>query len=798
MTGTTMPPLSAGPSLTVGSGQAVGPGKKTSASFANFFRVAAVAERLATHLQPGSASNPTEFFGLCLSLARGIDYAVANNEVPPKAQDLPLLLKQVCLRKNDLFLQAAIMVLMISVKNACKIGWFSDKDSQELFTFANEIGNSFCSPGDVNTVLSDSLSIISTVMSRFYPLMKMGQILTSFEVKPGYGAYVIDFHISKNTKHSPQEKIRLFVVQRDNTETPACIISPQQVNFLLNGKGVERRTNVSMDTGPQLPTNVTAMLKYGTNLLQAVGQFNGRYIIVVAFMSMTPLPEIPVLLDYVQSDVAAPDPDSDIIEGPSRVSLNCPISYTRIRTPVKGHTCKHLQCCDFSNFVDINSRRPSWRCPHCNQHVCYTDIRVDQNMVKVLKEVAENVVDVIISADGSWQAIMESDDNADKTCEETVNCQKETPGQQGPATSLVDLSIVMDLTEDDNRMDVVSTSDVDDEKPSQATLLSQSVATNLTMPNAVDQNVASRLEDDFWSDVYLNHGSGTSNTGMQMIHGTSGITDAISPVLNRDAMVQGNNNFTSLLQNQISASGNLQQSQLVNAAVNNEYGRLTQIPRHVNRNPIAVQALPVQSQTSIRQQRPRTNLNSAIPNGSSIASQAALPITPTSNGFNMGSNHMMDRQQQHLRSRTNPHQVLDRTPPSLQHQSTAQNPNHPDLSFNMGQSVQQAAGVSTSSQRPGFPNSQHTRFTTAAQLAVQMARQPPSVPVQIPTSRGISYSNTDGTRAPTMVQRGNVGAAAQVNTGTDGVVNLSSEQNWRPTGRMRGSLSGQAAALMVT
>ena len=26
---------------------------------------------------------------------RGIDYAVANNEVPPKAQDLPLLLKQV-------------------------------------------------------------------------------------------------------------------------------------------------------------------------------------------------------------------------------------------------------------------------------------------------------------------------------------------------------------------------------------------------------------------------------------------------------------------------------------------------------------------------------------------------------------------------------------------------------------------------------------------------------------------------------------------------------------------------------
>lgn len=30
------------------------------------------------------------------------------------------------------------------------------------------------------------------------------------------------------------------------------------------------------DTGPQLPTNVTSNLKYGTNLLQAVGQFKGK------------------------------------------------------------------------------------------------------------------------------------------------------------------------------------------------------------------------------------------------------------------------------------------------------------------------------------------------------------------------------------------------------------------------------------------------------------------------------------------------------------------------------------------
>lgn len=77
---------------------------------------------------------------------RGIDYALANNEIPEKAQELAVLLKQVisivlmhiifimfvfwklytniylsfflqiCHRKTDLFLQSSIMVLMVSVK----------------------------------------------------------------------------------------------------------------------------------------------------------------------------------------------------------------------------------------------------------------------------------------------------------------------------------------------------------------------------------------------------------------------------------------------------------------------------------------------------------------------------------------------------------------------------------------------------------------------------------------------------------------------------------------------------------
>nr|GEZ47534.1 E4 SUMO-protein ligase PIAL2-like isoform X2 [Tanacetum cinerariifolium] len=41
-----------------------------------------------------------------------------------------------------------------------------------------------------------------------------------------------------------------------------------------------------------------------------------------------------------------------------------------------------LRCFDFDNYVDINSRRPSWCCPLCGQSVCFTDIRIDKGMVK--------------------------------------------------------------------------------------------------------------------------------------------------------------------------------------------------------------------------------------------------------------------------------------------------------------------------------------------------------------------------------------------------------------------------------
>ncbi|XP_050235788.1 E4 SUMO-protein ligase PIAL2-like [Mercurialis annua] len=411
--------------------------------------LAEVIDLLATEIRSSDQqpANPTFLTSLCRCLARVIDYAVACDEVPSRVQQLPLLLKQVCQYSNDdidASVQAAVMVLMISVKNACKNGWFPVEDTVNLLILAEQAANLFSNVDDVNAVPTDEFPVITKIVNRFYPKIKLGNMLAFLKVKPGFRAFTADFNISNKTT-PVQEEIGLFVAKLNDVNTSSCIVTPPQANFLLNGKGVEGRTNCSMDCEPQLPTNVTAMLEQGMNLLQAVGQFDDDYIVAIAYMHELSAFDSIMIPDYIKP-VTSSDSCSDVILEPTQVSLNCPISKTRIRTPVKGHCCNHYQCFDFESFMMSNSKRPSWRCPVCNQSVCYPDIRIDQDTAKILKEVGDNALYVVISANGSWKVILESNDDADPPYKRMKGCQRERPEQHDSGGKMSRPANVIDLT----------------------------------------------------------------------------------------------------------------------------------------------------------------------------------------------------------------------------------------------------------------------------------------------------------------------------------------------------------------
>ncbi|KAK9067963.1 hypothetical protein SSX86_012074 [Deinandra increscens subsp. villosa] len=826
MAGVMMNPVQAAGSVDVANGRTL------SQSRSNNTRISAVVDWLLAHIRGGLRNDNNEIGRLCLSLSRRIDYAIGNNEIPDRASELPNLLKQVCQWRNDPRIQAAIMVLMISMKCACRNGWFGEKDNEELRILWNEVCRCFCTVRDMNSGENTVHHRISTVLTRFYPRMKMGEILAFIETMPGYGAIVKDFQITKNPK-STDEGVYLFVAQTDATETSLCITSPQLVNFLLNGKAVNRRTCLGQDPGPQFPTLITDLVKDGTNLLQVVGQFNGKYIIVVAFMSMVSNPSCPVLPDYVPPVAAASDSDNEIVEGPSIISLNCPISFRRITTPVKGHLCKHLQSFDFDNYVDINSRRPSWRCPHCSQSVCYTDIRIDQVMakasnleVKVLKEVDATVSHVKISADGSWKAVNECDDHEDKQKVKSHSHQEPTP------PSNMGRAVIMDLTEGDNDIDAINSHQENEKKPSPNLLQNQPNPSDQTPihvnTNHVHIQNSPHMDNRFYRPTLGNVTSDTrshitNSQGQTVISGSNMHlpTHAIrtsNAVMN--PILQGQS------QTQVSASS--MQFQHGMSMMSNDYGlRYTTPNSYPTRNPNAVLAFPAQNPSGVvRSDSSRFQMdqhemmfmmamsenmgsqNRVHHDFSNVSSQQAQQFgahlgpshQSTGHQFNpyqhQSGNHMIPNLVQspaqltpqvhrgfvghtvgQVSNQVAHHYVGPVTSPISNQQS------HdyvgPVTSPISNQQAHHYVGPMTS---PISNQQTHHYANTAAPQAPQISSWSPPIPAALQTS----VSSMPVT--PSEVQRG-LGQAVRTQEGS---ANAPADQNWRPTGRMRGSLSGQA------
>ncbi|KAJ0962930.1 hypothetical protein J5N97_028052 [Dioscorea zingiberensis] len=616
---------------------------------ANVLRFQVVTERLEMYFKGEIAYQTTEFANLVFSLAKAIDYSLSINDLPKIAPCLPSVITKVYKQKNDSSLQSAIMVLMISAKNASKAGWFNATDAVEILSMSDELLNGFSMAINNTSAELKAQEFISKIMPRFYPNLKLCRLVISFEAKPGYDILMADFLIPRNIP--AEERIRLFVIQTDNLETSACIISPPQVSFLVNGKGVERRTNVSLDNGPQFPTDISKMLKYGTNMIQAVGYFSGSYIIAIAF-TRNIRSSAPALEDYVQPVVEAPSSDSELIVGASRISINCPISFRRIKTPVKGYLCKHHQCFDHDNFMEMNSRKPSWRCPCCNQPVSCIDLRIDQNMVKILGEVGDDVNDVIINADGSWKVFDGSDGNTDGLYNGILERDKDImmESESDKANLAAD---VMDLTMDEegdcdrgigSSQGLVneSNSEPEDRKPVKDTQ-GNPFSELLTGPGVVNSMSSSTpltaypRGDDFWlrmleSTSFMDgfstpftvpsvHSVGSLGSLVPDVVMNSVISDAISPVLIREsgtAPEASQPAFSLHLPSQQSSENmQLQQSQSGNLTVGIGTERPA-IPRYVSRNPIAVQALPVQTQVPGSSHRMRSNLFNSIhlPNSS--------------------------------------------------------------------------------------------------------------------------------------------------------------------------------------
>ncbi|WVZ82387.1 hypothetical protein U9M48_029654 [Paspalum notatum var. saurae] len=757
----------------------------------NAIRLKAIGDRIMTHMRGMGVLPVFDFAHLVYAFARGVDFAVSAGDIPQMAAEIPGILRKDWTRP----------VVQI------------DKNR-------NRVSSGF----------------------RYYPWLKFERLITSFEAKAGYDVLMADFFIERSLPRD--EKIRLIVVQKENLDASSCITSPPHVSFLVNGKGVDRRTNVSLESGPQFPTDITKMLKYGANIIQAVGYFNANYVIAVAFVNNLASFSAPKLDDYAQPITVSPS-DSDVLEGPSRVSLNCPISFRRIKTPIKGRLCKHYQCFDYDNYMEMNSRKPYWRCPFCTTPSNFTDLRIDQKMVKascilqiffislnyltslflliqILEETRDDVIDVLVFADGSWKAAPDEKSDRHRGDADAIQSTGDAVETELPPSGVIDL--INGNGDGDLLMDWALTSE--DTKP---VLNSQDLSVSDYLP---DFPMAVPTEDQCLGDG--NNGGSNMASRQNLLPPSSDglgsssfgtlesilpqnvlrpvITYAVSPSLETSSSTSGMQHVS-----QETHRETVQLQSQIGPVHGSEMRRLS-IPRHPRREPVGVQALPVPPQnpgSSTRVQPNILNCPPPIPLSSAASSTyqalkasnldsviapvssggGPLPRTPSAAASLHPQSAMrdVDNTSNHLHSRVGlpaPHLMGARQPPGIS-ESGGANAYRPTpmqraptleqlihTRMNMNQTALAAVGQTTAAAhiRPTQVESQQSQtlrsqpVPRAATPSLQRAPphlQPPSVPPAAPSTPQVGSSDGLAPEPPV-------------------------DENWCPTGQMRGSLTGNA------
>ncbi|XP_022802721.1 zinc finger MIZ domain-containing protein 2-like [Stylophora pistillata] len=81
--------------------------------------------------------------------------------------------------------------------------------------------------------------------------------------------------------------------------------------------------------------------------------------------------------NFPLSSCTAGGTDDSVEQKAIKVSLTCSITFRRITLPVRGHDCKHIQCFDLESYLDLNSKRESWKCPVCSETAPVVGLEVD-------------------------------------------------------------------------------------------------------------------------------------------------------------------------------------------------------------------------------------------------------------------------------------------------------------------------------------------------------------------------------------------------------------------------------------
>ncbi|KAF9453869.1 hypothetical protein P691DRAFT_812483 [Macrolepiota fuliginosa MF-IS2] len=194
---------------------------------------------------------------------------------------------------------------------------------------------------------------------------------------------------------------------------PTCEVRVNNVQLNANLKGLKKKPG----TAPPPDITKLARLVNTPNKVELVyvnsqqPVQNKKYYMAVMLVESTAVDDLVDKLrtsSYLKSEeikrkmAESVNLDDDIVAGPSKMSLKCPLSFMRVNTPCRSSKCVHSQCFDATSWYSMMEQTTTWFCPVCEKQLDYRELIIDGYFDEILKTVPESVEDVIVEADGEW------------------------------------------------------------------------------------------------------------------------------------------------------------------------------------------------------------------------------------------------------------------------------------------------------------------------------------------------------------------------------------------------------------
>lgn len=172
--------------------------------------------------------------------------------------------------------------------------------------------------------------------------------------------------------------------------------------------------------------------------------------------------------------------DDEIVMATSSISLRCPLTYARMKYPVKSTKCEHVQCFDGLSFLTMQERIPSWICPICSAVIDSQLLAVSNYLKEILDSTSEDVDTVTLNPDGSWEAVNEDD---------TKHAGQQSPNSSREATAVPESA---SHTTHNDSIEIVS---IDSESEDEQDVTMASTAQPSHLPNVSHESSSNIARD---------------------------------------------------------------------------------------------------------------------------------------------------------------------------------------------------------------------------------------------------------------------------------------------------------------